>query len=57
MYEEIARSRQFELLADARGIAVRQELEQIRTLDRLQRLQENVRVARARLGLQPIGAN
>ena len=50
MLQEIAIARQYELLADSRAISARIALEQTRKLDRMQ---ESVRVIRARLGLAP----
>ena len=54
MLSEIARSRQQELLANPRAIALREECESVKKLDRLQR---SVRVVRARLGLLPAAAS
>jgi len=53
MLYELANSRQSELLANARHIALQVELEQVRKLDRLQR---TVTVVLARLGLTPAAA-
>ena len=54
MLQEIARSRQQELLAHPRQTAFREEWETAKDLDRLQR---SVRVVRARLGLLPATAS
>jgi hypothetical protein len=51
MLNEIARTRQRELLADPNKIAARVDWE---LTTKLERLQQSVRVVRARLGLAPL---